>query len=323
MRIRLSVSLTSILVTTLIGVACSSHGVKELTDSSAKSLLEDAAKDDPQRDILLESFRLQLKEGEWTAVDYKQRQSSFTKRLMDAGFVDQRTRTITYPNIAGAYRFEVQPKSSQRFDFDHVLYELYISTQPASNICSVKFHQQTWYATGQPAQESSGVAEGTLGEDNTLSIKYPYGTMLGSPSVLRIKSDGTNTRLIVGPVWIKSAGDVVLTGSSNGGEISVLQYSYSASTKMKEFVRTVSGREFLYLGRIAIDSIDKLQLESDVSAVATFGYHVDPTKLGQVINPRTQPPTSGASGLVRFGKKPDGTWFVAKHSYDSSTPFLF
>jgi len=312
------VAIVSAILTVFIG--CSSK--KELNQSNAKSFLKEAIARD-NRELMLAPME-PLKKGltkDWTFTDYKAMvpngndEASLFKRMLDAGYLDQKNMVSTYPDPAGEYKADVQqmpktyagtPKPS------HIVYSLNLSTLPSSLFVSVQYNYHLWAPSGQELQRADGKAKGTLGND-VISINFPWGTLPGGD--FKISRDGGAVNL-TGP---SPTGTITLSGRANAGQIGVTRYAYSPSDKLLKSETAKCGKDqgqgdnCFVLGKIVVDDVGELLLDSAVSSSGSFRWHSELSMLGTAIRAPGAP--DNGTGAVRFRKQSDGDWVLTSWSY--------
>ncbi len=177
--------LATVVCLLLSATACSSK--KELTNSSAKSFLKDSIEKDHKEKMLVPQDALSKRlTTDWAFEDYRSMtrggtdDRSLFRRLLDAGYVDQKSMTLHFPDVAGTYKGEAHPipgiYAGTHPPVGRAVYQVAISTLPSSLFLSLRYEYHYWSASGQKLMSSSGNATGTLGTD-AIAIKYPYGTL--------------------------------------------------------------------------------------------------------------------------------------------------
>jgi hypothetical protein len=91
--------------------------------------------------------------------------------------------------------------------------------------------------------------------------------------------------------------------------INVPIYSYSLSPTTLGLVKVVDGHDVVDVGKIVVDSVDKLLLVSETAAAGNFKWHRDYNKIGAALNGTNK---QEGVGRVSFGKQPDGTWVITE-----------
>jgi hypothetical protein len=84
-------------------------------------------------------------------------------------------------------------------------------------------------------------------------------------------------------------------------------YSYAFTSKLK--VDTVNQSEQASLGHIVVTEVNDLLLTTDTVATGKFPWKFEYNSFGEAITQSKQP---NKTGLVQFGKQPDGTWVVTQ-----------
>ncbi len=302
----------------MAAVGCSSK--KELNNSSAKSFLKESIERDRAGETLLSLDQIsKMLTTDWTFEDYRSMvpngddSRSLFRRMLDAGYVNQKTLTLSYPDLGGNYKGEAFPIPGIYYGTpkpNHVLYELSVSTQPSSVSVSVHYNYHLWSPSGQELTSSSGDTRGTLGND-VLTINYPYGTLPGGN--FKVSSHG-NLVDLTGP---SPTGEMRLSGQAKGGQITVTKYSYSPSDKLlnssKVKCHKVEAENCISLGQYVVDDVNQLLLDSAEIAAGRFNWHLELNKLGMLFYPSSDHKTG--VGNVQFRKQPDGDWVLVRWSY--------
>ncbi len=299
----------------LAGLACSSR--KELTNSSARSLLEDAIQRDQKETMLVPMDDL-LKHltTDWIYEDYRSMTAegnddrSLFRRLIDAGYIDQKTTSEFYLDLAGDFRAEDHPQpGGPSSKPSHRTYRINLSTLPSSRFVSGWYEYHYWESTGQETFSGHGNVKGTLGTD-AVNLEFPYGFPSGRYGVSK-RGDEVELK---GPT---PHGQMTLSGQPKGGQIDVPKYSYSPSQKIlgaaTEKCRSDGKGRCISFGKFVVGDVTRLLLDSPESASGAFNWHFEASDLAVAMQP-TLVQKKGV-GSIQFRKQPDGDWVLVGYSY--------
>jgi hypothetical protein len=291
-----------IAVLSLNFTACQNH--KDLNPKLAKSMVQERLDGEPNRTYVpLDGLNNLFKKD--TILDYRTSDAAsndlpgVVRRLIDAGFVSVTEHPQEFPYVTGTYRSTVQFVNAP-FEF-HVTLE----SHPGSPAITGSFY------TINGNSRADGTMTGHAHEDGQVDLTWQYPGNINStlgPYTYKIDTSNGSQRLSgPSPVWYGVTFIGTKDGAPNTQKVSVPMYSYAFTSKLK--VDTVNQSEQASLGRIVVTEVNDLLLTTDTVATGKFPWKFEYNSFGEAITQSKQP---NKTGLVQFGKQPDGTWVVTQ-----------
>jgi len=281
----------------LFAVGCSSS--KELNERSGRALVKEATADAyypiPLTGLApLMQQRSLVDFGQLAALMEKKGVENGTAilvfgRLLDQKLIVQHVDAVSYPNIHGGFR------SDSKYGYAEYELEMVPNT---NHIKGVRYEQ------GQDeAQQHQSDVTGTIDASGLVSL---------GPNRYQYKEEGSTAWLMDKDVsFVRN-----YKGTVSGPMIEVKWYTYSFSPEVQaQIVKTKDAPfgfglyevETVKGGSYEIGDVSGLELMTDTDAVGSFAWRASLNKFGRAFYGTEKP---SGNGRVKFGKKPDGTWFV-------------
>lgn len=286
----------------LLSILLSACGSKQLNEASAKAQVEEALRGH-QYIISIRPLLPLMAESE---IDYKASDptaaGSLLLPLITNGFVKQESHIQSYPVITGTFEGNdtcvnrnVPAEPSQRLDFILANQNQSCFRMPLTLKLEPVPNSNRLAGTSNRSKENwtaSPISEAILTPDNTMTLRCDG-------------SQGTNGTFSYierqGVAYLIGRGDYLYVGPASGKRTEVRRYSYSFVPEL----HTESG--YAPGGQVQVGEISNLRLTTETSATANFGWRVALSPLAKILIGDVQP---AGSGVVEFGKKPDGTWVL-------------
>jgi hypothetical protein len=278
---------------------CNSH--KELTESSAKDMLQERLDQEPNRaNFTIDGLTKKLFKP--TTIDYRGAPASkddapgLIHRFIDAGFVTQQSFGRDYVDFSGNYEGDVIYPTLTH----HLLMTLYMrqgSSQIRGQVVSTVKDRQSVFA----------ITSGNALPDGSISLTFVFRPPLYYGPYIYKLSTANGQAILNGPEPAQEnrAASLVNSKPLNAAKITVPMYSYAMTSKAP--VKVVGESDQVSLGKIVVTNVDSLLLETETMATANFKWKIDLNEIGDVI---AQSKPQGKVGEVRFQKQPDGTWVI-------------
>jgi len=287
---------------------------RNLTSSSARSLIQDRIDaDNPMGETFnYVPYIRQAGFGAKTFTDYSQDQFEGTNpaaamhRLLEAGLLEKRTETQSYPNLTGSYE-DMRTEHVTYYEWQHVryvttkdlvgLHPLTLSMQQGSMAISGNY---TYAVNG--GGHCEGLVSGKVNADGGVDLELRN---TGNYCPTEVNGYHKWDVQLVSAGGVKLIGPATVYNTKSTGTSTLTTYRYLLTEKLKT---TSDG--MVTIGKFRVDSVTNLLLDTDVSASAQYTWHVDYNNIGQAIMGKTS--TSGTSS-AEFRKQPDGNWVCVSH----------
>jgi hypothetical protein len=240
-----------------------------------------------------------------TIIDYrsapatKDDLSGVIHRLIDAGFVTQKSVAREYADVTGNYQGDaVYPAVTHHFD---------VNLEMKQGAADVKGKLSEIGASYPLSASITGNALPEGSYSLLFLVQYFNGMPnYDGPFIYKL-NDMNGHETLTGPDPYDRNLTIYFAKKEplNSAKISVPMFSYSFTPKAK--VQVVNGSDQSSMGRIIVTGVDSLLLATDTVATAKFKWKFDYSEIGQVITLSKQPEKLGE---VQFGKQPDGTWII-------------
>lgn len=271
---------------------------KNLTEGTARDLIRDYARTQKLAPVISLNPAVLLQRG--TKIDYNALlptgPNGILRRMMDHKYLVQTSHVVSYPKISGTFSY-IGPKDRKviRSAFTTIDedYEYSLQSVPGTN-------QLTGTMRHIPTNHKNNVT-GTIGLDNKVQLNGTNRVYIeeGGKAILRASGPGCYQCPIVVTDFV---------GRATGEKITMTLYDYSFSP---EFMKLVTGSRPLSVvsGSYELGDVTNLLLSTETRAEASFTYKSIPNDVARILLDEGAV-TQTRSGVVRFAKKPDGTWVV-------------
>jgi hypothetical protein len=299
-----SFALLAVVVAMLTG-GCGSTSTKNLTEDSARNLIQGYIHDQKQTYVV--QLTAVLPAMRRTAQDYTSFSASggagldaVLKRLLDRKLIVQHSDVISYRKISGTFshRDNLNGGGYQTFEYT-------IRPVPGSNELI-----GSWiYTDAYRGTRQTGGLKGTIGADDKVTLvagdftqPYVYAEEGGVAHLRR-------SSCFAGEICATD-----LVGKSTGQKVEVKWYEYSFSSEFQKLVSMTPASAFspqqVYAsgGSFEIGEVSGLRLVTETEATAAFAWHVALNDIGYALLGDDARPAG--TGSAAFAKKPDATWFV-------------
>jgi hypothetical protein len=252
--------------------------------------------------------------GAKTFVDYNQNQVRETgsanamHRLLEAGLLEQRVETTSYPNLTGIYE-DMGAKTVTHYDWAHIryvstkkligLHPLTLSMQQGSTAISGSYT----YTIGDDG-DCKGAVSGRVDADGGIDLDFRNTGSSYCPTPVD-RHNKWNVQSVDGG-GLKLVGPVTVYNAKSVGIITLTTYRYLLTKKFDGI--TPDG--LVKIGQYHVDSVTNLLLDTDVSAWGNYAWHIDYNEIGQAI---TGVKSTSGTGQAEFRKQPDGNWVCFSH----------
>jgi len=189
--------------------------------------------------------------------------------------------TVSFPNLTGSY------DGQKKRDFHPITLVLHPETSEVSG---------TYNYDG-----CTGTITGNLEPNGGVYLRFHsavhYVCLVpkDGPGPWRIQPVSNGGFDLVGPT-------TVVHGTGSSGTIAMTVYTYLPTSKLDAF-RTSD--RMIKIGKVAVDNVTDLLLETEVSASGKYVWHIDYNELGRELKGTN---ASRSHGDVKFQKQPDGAW---------------
>lgn len=311
---------TGVTVLTLLIGCSSTTSTKQLNDANAKSMLAAKLTAD-NADIYgvdIANIRNAIKEP--TLTDYYSANEPETlgtgflaysnpgapvQRLVKAGYITQAKETRTIPDISGDYSATLKTSDGQK----ESEYRVTIATTPGSDQVSGDFLFTKWHLGSFFSWR--GPITGSVDPSGAVHLDYGQTISNLDTPVTYISGSVDNSKTLQGSApFSDGRPSMVLTAGRPPGKLAVTRYKYEFASNVK--MLSAPHETEIAAGSITVDRVTNLLLSTDTVAQANFGWHVDLDGPARAITGKA---TQSGSGVVAFGKQPDGNWVVAGYQF--------
>jgi hypothetical protein len=304
-----SFALSAVVVALLTG-GCSSTSTKNLTENSARNLIQGYTRDQKhdftmQLTAVFPAMRRTVQDYTSFSASGGVRLDAVLKRLLDHKLVVQHSDVISYRKVNGTFSHRDNLNAGGQRVFDYT-----IESVPGSNELTGNWiYTDTYRGTRQ-----TGSLKGAIAVDDKVTLvagefTQPYAYVEeGGVAHLRRSS------CFAGEICATD-----LVGKPTGQKVEVKWYEYSFSPEFQKRISMRPASSFspqqasVSGGGFEIGEVSGLRLMTDTEASAAFGWHVALNDVGHALLGDDAKPTG--TGSATFAKKPDGTWFVDHMGY--------
>jgi hypothetical protein len=277
---------------------------KVLDESRARSLLRDHIKDTnfavPATAVM--NYMVH------TQVDYSVKSALsdglILSKLLQKGFIVQIPRVVSYPKLSGRFEGRVREQVNQL-----VFFRCDFVNQGESNKlrgeCQKSFETDDGKAIPDAYIQPSTIT-GSF-EENFRFVALLEGPFVPERVQGLYTEEGKNASLRMDSIVRDK--DIVITGKRSNERAQLKWFDYSASPTL---LREIDREGYFRVGPYGIGELTDLRLETETLAAAKFNWTVKLNDFGRTLLNDTAPK---GVGRVIFAKKPDGTWFIDRVSY--------
>ena len=302
-------------LTTAIGLMAACGDSKVLTAERAKALAQARLDMTNQGGVVVNVGTLTSQLNTRTLQTPEQLLPSM-KRLLDHGYIEQKSYKIIYPDLSGTYTGGwAYPQFSRGIGIRVTLSTDQSRPPNVTGSYTAECGEFDRGALKRRFDCGTGSLAGSLGRQPPYILNPSnhrafsvWPEELGSFSLMSITLQlGSSDDTLAGYFQLISGvqNPLLLTGKNSHRNIEQDEYSYNWS---QTFPQTfMNGPSMLNLGHGVIDSCDNLLLGSETSASCVVKWHVDlDTPRSALMGPNRVEGTVSAT----FGKQPDGTWII-------------